>query len=263
MKRFPYVLLLASIMLTSCGSLGAISPADTAVPPSDTPAPVPTSTPLPTDTATPVPTATQDAAATAAAQATAGAESVLSELDKVLGESDIPYKDGHLVWQQTEPLAINMQGPANKYEELDGDLTAGNFILKSEVTWTASGLLFCGAIFRSEPDIARGKQYQFLYLRLSGAPAWAIEVHNFGRAQNSPSGVKFSDALDLGNGATNQFILIANDNEFTLFINNMRQGRFYDNSSQRSEGMFAFFGLQDSGQGSCEFNNSWVWSLDQ
>lgn len=262
MKRFPYALFLVAFLLAACGMLEAADPPATVVPPSDTPAP-PTSTPLPTDTPTPVPTSTPDITATAAAQATAGAESVLSELDKLLAESDVPYQEGHLAWQQTEPIAINMAGPASKYEELDGDLSVGNFILKSEVTWTASGLVFCGAIFRSEPDIARGKQYQFLYLRLSGAPAWAIEFRNFGRPQNSPSGVKFSDALDLDNGATNQFMLIANDNEFTLFINNTRQGRFFDNSSQRSEGMFAFIGLQDSGKGSCEFNNSWVWSLDK
>ena len=261
MKRFPYVLLLVAFLLISCGGLGAASPTDTAVLPTDTP--VPTSTPLPTDTPTPVPTSTPDATATAEAQATASAASVLDELDKLLGESDVPYKDGHLAWQQPETIAINMAGPANVFQELDSELTAGNFVLKSDVTWTASGLIFCGVIFRSEPDIARGKHYQFLYLRLSGAPGWAIEFHNFGRFQNSPSGVKFSDALDLDNGATNQFILIAIDNEFTLFINNTRQGRYFDNSSQRSEGMFAFIALQDSGQGSCEFNNSWVWSLDQ
>ena len=120
----------------------------------------------------------------------------------------------------------------------------------------------CGAIFRSEADMAKGKQYQFLFLRFSGLPAWAIEVHEFGQFKNSPTKTKFSDALDLANGATNQFMLVVQDDHFTLYLNNARQGTYYDYSKQRAEGSCGFLGIQQSGQGNCEFENSWIWTLD-
>jgi hypothetical protein len=179
-----------------------------------------------------------------------------------LADTDIPYKGGQLAWLQTRPFKINMSGPSQQILEIDEDVTAGNFIMKSDVTWDATGLLLCGAIFRSEPSLELGKQYQFMFMRFSGLPGWTIEVHEFGQFKNSPTKAKFSDALDLGNGKTNQFILVVQDDHFTLYLNKARQGTYYDYSKQRSEGAFAFLGLQQSGRGSCEFENSWIWRLE-
>lgn len=226
----------------------------TARPPTATP--TATSTPLPTNTPTPLPTTTQDIDATATAQAS----EILSEISSMVEES-VPYADGHLIWQQSGTATIQMSGPATEIQEIDDPPMAGDFIIKSDVTWSTSGLILCGIIFRSEANVQNGKQYQFLYLRLSGLPAWAIEVHEFGQFRNSPTRVKFSDALDLDNGATNELILVVEDETFTLYINSKRQGKYYDYSKQRQEGTFAFLGSQDSGEGSCTFENSWVWAL--
>ena len=206
---------------------------------------------------------TPDVKATAAANATLAASEVISDLEEVLGDTDIPYKAGRLVWQQGDSLKIEMNGPDQQILAIDEKLTAGDFIFKSDVTWDATGLLLCGAIFRSEPDLEEGKQYQFLFLRFSGLPAWAIEVHQYGQFRNSPTKTKFSDALDLSNGATNQFILVVQDDHFTLYLNKARQGTYYDFSKQRAEGHFGLLGIQQSGRGECEFENSWVWSLDE
>ncbi len=261
MKRFPYAALFVLILAMLACVVPGLSPEATVTPlPSDTPAP--TDTAMPTDTATPLPTATPDVAATTAARATQSAVDVLGELDILLDDTDIPYKEGHLIWQQAKPLSIKLSGPANQIQIIDRDLTAANFIFKSDVTWEASGIILCGAVFRSEPNLEEGKQYQFLYLRLSGLPAWAIEVHEFGYFKNSLTKSKYSDALDLDNGATNQFVIVAQDEQFTVYINSVRQGTYYDYSKQRMEGSFGFLGLQDSGKGNCEYENSWVWSLD-
>lgn len=260
MKHFPSFILLAAILLGACSSIpGLAQPTSTPLP---TNTPSPTFTPLPTATLTQTPTETPDPAATAAAQATQAASAILSDLEKRLGDTEIPYEKGHLAWEQTRPLKIKMSGPDHEILPIDEELTAKNFILKSDVTWEATGLLLCGAVFRSEPDLEKGKQYQFLFMRFSGLPAWTIEVHEFGQFRNSPTKAKFSDVLDLGNGRTNQFILVVEDDHFTLYLNKMRQGTYYDYSKQRSEGSFAFLGLQQSGQGSCEFENSWVWTLE-
>ena len=261
MKKILSLALLTFILLSSCGKLPS-----QAVPTSTTLATQtasPTASPTPVPTLTSTPTATPDLKATAVANATLAASEVLSHLEKVLGDTDIPYADGRLVWQHDDSLNISMNGPDQQILTIDDKLTAGDFILKSDVTWDATGLLLCGAIFRSEPDLERGKQYQFLFLRFSGLPAWAIEVHEYGQFKNSPTKTKFSDALDLSNGATNQVILVVQDDHFTLYLNKARQGTYYDFSKQRAEGHFGFLGIQQSGEGSCQFENSWVWSLDQ
>jgi hypothetical protein len=263
MNRFLFFALLTSMLLNACGMI-PLPAASTSTPlPTASHTPQPRASPTPTPTETATPTATPNITATAAAQATVAAGDVVDELEKVLGDSDIPYKDGFLAWQQTDPLTIKMTGPDQKILGIDEKVTAGDFILKSDVTWDATGLLLCGAVFRAEPDLEKGKQYQFLFLRFSGLPAWAIEVHEFGQFRNSPTKAKFSDALDLGNGATNQFILAVQEDHFTLYLNKVLQGTYYDYSKQRAEGSFGLLGLQQSGHGTCEFENSWVWSLDE
>jgi hypothetical protein len=260
MKRFSVLVLIMLLLLNAC-ALPGVSPVATATfAPTNTPEP--TFTPLPTETSTPEPTATPDVTATAAAQATESAAGVMAELDKYLRNSNVEYKDGHLLWQQTNSFTINLSGPAREIQQIEDEITAGNFIFKSDITWEASGWLICGTVFRSEPDVQKGRQYQFVYLRLSGLPAWAIEFHEFGFYKNSPSDTRTSGAVDLANGATNTVIVVAQDESFEVFINRTREGKYFDYSKQRMDGTFGFLASQDSGKGSCEFENSWVWSLD-
>jgi hypothetical protein len=258
MKRFLSLSILLLISVQGCGVLPA---PDATTTPAPTATQLPTSIPLPTETPTHVPTSTPDRTATAAAEAAQVADSVRKELDDLLGDTEIPYEAGHLAWKQGKPLRVSLKGPSWDYVEVDQDLVGKNFILKSDVTWEASGIIICGVIFRSEENIEQGKQYKFSYLRLSGLPAWAIEVFEFGQFKNSPTKAQYSNSMNQGNGATNQVLLVAQDEQFTLFINRVRQGRYYDNSKQRMDGTFAFHGSQDSGEGTCDFENSWVWAL--
>ena len=262
MKQFPYFILLVPILIIACGNLQGLNPTSTPTP-QPTHTSEPTFTPLPTDTPTPLPTSTPDAAATTAAKATETAAVALAELDKYLGaDAGIPYKEGHLIWQQNEQYSLNLTGPDAGFLAIE-NIESSDFIFKADVTWEATGLLICGSVFRSEPDIEKGKQYMFSYLRLSGLPAWSIDVNRYGRYQNSVSDFRTSGAVDLGNGSTNRFIIVAQDNQFTVYINRTREGRYYDNSKQLSRGAFGFFGAQDSGKGTCEFKNAWIWSLDK
>jgi hypothetical protein len=231
-----------------------------------TPTAVPTNTKLPSPTVTPKPTntatVTPDLTATKSAQTTQVAGDVMSELDDSLGDTDIPYQQGHLVWKQKDPNAIELEGPDHAIVGIGRKVTASNFIFKFDVTWEATGLLVCGTVFRSEADVEKGKQYQFVFMRFSGLPAWEIDVFEFGQFSNTPTKTKYSDALDLSNGATNEFLLAAQNEQFTLYINGQRQGTYYDWSKQRSEGTFGFIGWEQSGEGRCQFKNSWVWALE-
>jgi hypothetical protein len=259
MRRIPIFTLLAAVVLVSAACAGPASEPT----PTVTPEP-PTSTPLPTETPTPLPTATStpDKAATAAVEATQIAGDVQAELGELLGDSATALEGGTLLWQQTERMEINLRGPDGRFLEFAEGMKGKNFVMKSDVTWNATGILVCGIIFRSEPDFRNGDQYTFLFLRFSGAPAWAIQYHEFGYFKNSPSGTQYSSAVDLTNGATNQIVLVAQDNQFNVFINGTRQGRYFDNSSQRTDGEFAFVGYQDSGDGLCKYENTVVWEIE-
>lgn len=259
MKRFLYLAFFILILLNACSAFPALAPATAT--PNSTLTFTPTFTPSPTNTPTLTPTSTPDTTSTAAAQATETSDAVLAELDKIIEEDKLAYQDGHLAWKQVKPIDVTLSGPGVDYVEIDKDLTAGNFILKTDVTWEASGIILCGVIFRSEPIITTGKQYHLVYLRLSGLPAWDIEFFENGRFKNSPTKTQFSNAIDQSNGGTNQLVLIAQEEQFTVYINRARQGRFFDYSKQSMDGVLAFKGEQDSGKGSCKFKNSWLWVL--
>jgi len=256
------------ILLSGCQSTSsALDQAGTmvaqtvaAAPPTGTA--LPTSTPLPVNTPTPQPSVTPNIALTTTIEAV----SVLFELDAHVGEnSGVPYEEGYLAWRQTEPVTIAMSGPQKDngiLQVIDENISAQNFVFKSRVTWDASGILICGLAFRAESDLAKGMQYQFYFYRLSGLPAYKIDVYDFGRFKNTISDVKFSDGIDSNNDAANEFVLIAQNERFTVFINGKQQGQFYDESKQRlAEGQLAFLAWQDSGKGSCQFEDSWVWML--
>lgn len=255
MNRKVLVAFLVLVLLTM--ACGTAAPEPTAT---STPEP-PTLTPTATATSTPVPTATPNKAATVAAKATQAADDVLAELDAILANEDVAYQEGSLLWKQETPLVIDMTGPSGYFQTFAEGEIGRNFILKSDVTWEATGIIVCGISFRSEPDFIEGKQYKFLYLRFSGAPAWAIEFHEFGYFKNSPTKIQYSNAVDLANGATNQVLIVVRDDEFKVFINGTSQGRYFDYSKQQLEGGFAALASQDSGEGKCEYENTFIWAL--
>jgi len=221
----------------------------------------PPSTPLPENTPEPLSTAEPIYALTS----TVEAASVLSELDVYVGtNSGIPYRDGYLAWRQDEPVTINMTGPqadVGILQAIAENVDPANFIFKSKVTWNASGILICGLAFRGEPDLYKGKQYQFYFYRLSGLPAYYLDVYEFGRFKNTISGEKYSDGINADNNDSNEFVLIVQNDQFTVSINGEQQGIFYDSSKQRESGFLAFLAWQDSGKGSCTFEDSWLWVI--
>jgi len=230
----------------------------TARPPTQTP--LPTVTPLPTNTPTPLPTSTPNIGATATVQSS----EILSNLGTIIRD-EIVFNNGHLIWAQADPVTIEMTGPQpdrGVFEMVNEGLQADNFIFSSDVTWNASGIIICGLIFRSEQNIDRGKQYQFYYYRLSGLPAYFIDFYDSGLFKNSVTKARFSEKLDVSNGSTNQFLLVAHNEQFIVYLNGERQGRYFDYSKQSLDGVFAFLAWQESGKGSCKFENSWIWVLN-
>jgi hypothetical protein len=209
--------------------------------------------------------AAQQATQTAvAAKATQAAEAVLSVINDELSIVGMSTKTGSLGFIQSgsEMIAMDTAWQAF-YQPFAEGLVASDFVLKTEVTWQAEGgLLICGFEFRSEADFSNGDQYKLVYLRLSGAPGWDIEYWTGGEFKTNITGkVRFASAIKMENGSTNKFVLIAEGNKFTLYINDQRIGQFFDYSNSRMDGRFAFYGTEEAGTSSCEFENTWVWLL--
>ena len=142
-------------------------------------------------------------------------------------------------------------------------LVAKDFILKTEITWeSSSGLAGCGLLFRSEPNFKQGAQYEIAFLRLSGLPAWEIAYIKEDEFQKSITGILTAGAIEQEQGSTNSYLLVAEGGKFTLYINDVRIGSYYDYANSQIEGRFAFTGWQESGETSCEFNNTWIWVLE-
>jgi hypothetical protein len=271
------IVLVMAVSVISCGTLMAKAtptpePTNTSTPvPTDTPkptstaTPVPTNTPAPTNTPTEAPTstATPDLAATAAVIETQTAESVTTNFKTKVDKVGINLDKGHMGWIQSKADEITLDSPNQSvYHPFAENLKASDFIMSTDVTWNATGVLVCGWMFRSESNFEQGKHYEYAFLRISGLPAWDIEFWNYGKFEkNVTDKIRFASALNLENGATNHFILVVEGNKFTVYINEQRIGTFYDFSSAISEGYFAFNANQESGRGSCKYENTQIWVL--
>jgi hypothetical protein len=259
------ITLITVVFLTVGCSLGSFAaPTPTAVP-TNTPIP-PTNTPLPTDTPTPLPTATATAtpnlAATASFKATQTAEALVTDIKAQLTDLKLPT-DGTLGWYQTEPASVELDGYQDwGYLSFAEDLEVSDFIINTDITWESTGWPTCGLWFRSDKDFGSGKFYWFEILRLSGLPGWDISFYRDSKNYvNTPTDFRTSGALDLGSGATNKVIIMAQAEKFVVYFNGQRQGQFFDYSKQSLKGYFAFAGWQDSGSTTCTYENTWVWLL--
>jgi hypothetical protein len=255
--------LLLSFGVSACSAIPFLSkPTPTSTPtntPTATATATATETPLPTPTSTP----TQDLTATAAALATQQAQLQIDEVKAVLKVIDFPTDQGSLAYYQNNAIALKIDSSnPSVFDYFAKDQSFSDYVLKSDITWNSNSMVVCGLIMRSEVNLQLGKQYQFFFLRFSGLPAYSIEYWKGGRWQNTLGGkLHFSNALKMDNGATNKFIIIAQGNAFTIYINDVRQGKYIDDSKQRMDGYFGVNGGEDGGESTCTFTNSWIWKL--
>jgi hypothetical protein len=204
-----------------------------------------------------------DAAAQDAINAagTQQAESGMDEINAVLQDVGLSTNSGSLAWTQSSPVVLTLPaGPATRYESISGSESYGNFVIHYNVTWDTSGYAGCSLLFRAEEDLDDGQYYEFNTLRFSGAPGWDVELYDNGSFQSSATGnIKFSKKMDLDNGATNNYVLIAEDSLLTVYINGNRASSV--TVFARSEGRFAYEAWQQDGSTTCTFEDGWIWEL--
>ncbi len=257
--------LLRLVMLPVLVVLVAVACSFSGSTPTEEPPPTDTAVPEPVSTDTPEPTSTPDLAATEAANATQAAEEVIGEIQKTVEdyEIDVDLENGYVGWVQEEPVTISLsEYGAGDYEPIWEGHEFGNFILRSNVSWDSSGWAICGFFFRSEKDFEKGDQYLFAAIRFSGLPIYWIEYWENGDFVYSPIGRGRSNkAIDLDQGATNEYILFARGGTLSAYANGTRLTNA--DISKRQEGEFAFVGMQESGETECKFEDTWIYVLPE
>jgi hypothetical protein len=266
MKRRLTIVLGWLIVVSLVLACGVSTPVATTSIPASTNTTVPTDTPEPTV----APTATPDLAATQTAEAEAALKAKEADAKEKMDSLDIVSDPGSLKWVQSESVVVKNTGYWQfAYAPLVDGIEAENFVFKTEITWEATSLVYCGFVFRSateDPEkIDKSIHYKFYFMRFSGLPYWEIAAFKRNGAFShfiTGDKARFAGALNMDNGGTNEIVFVARGNEFTVFINGERQSRFFDDSNISSKGYFAGLSDQDTGSSSCTFENGWLWILE-
>lgn len=223
--------------------------------------PEPTNTPEP-PTATPTITSTPDKTATVAAAATEEMEAKMVKIAPKLEKLGFDLNSGHLIYTNLSVVSLTVDSYNEDKPKVILDKPVQDFILQADIGWNStSGLAGCGIIFRAEEDLERGANYEYVMLRLSGAPAWDIEYFRYGQYQYSllPS-TQFTAAIDERQDAVNTLTLIVQGDTIESIMNTTKG---VDASDKKlTEGRIALLAWQESGKTTCTFSNVWVWGLN-
>ncbi len=256
----------AAALLAACG---AAQPEPTAtLAPTSTPRPTETATPTPTDTPTPTetPTATPDLSATAVAEEEAAFRAKAEEVGAELEAVGLSADQGSLAWVSNSPVELTLQTYSTHYWAplAEGEFFS-DFVLKADVTWeSTSGLAICGFWLRAQGLHEDSEYYVFQTLRLSGLPAWDVELWEYNRwkATVSPGGKLItSPHIDQDQGSTNTYLFVAEGNLLTVYANGHRLGRVTLTSLHK--GLLAYYIWSESGETTCTFDNAWIWDLSE
>lgn len=268
LAHFLPLLLVMSFVL-SCSIFGSaatpIPPPTATAQPSNTIAPA-----EPVDTAEPVapekPTVdregTQEAKAEkTSAAATEYAGAVLGEIEGKLDEVGERLGNGSVAWMYPDPLVIDSSKPNMvSYNLIDG-VEVADFAYHANVVWETKqkvGIVYCVVMFRIEGDLDTESWYMMRMGRISGAGHVLFDVMS-GWTIVGENG-DFSGYIHDANGAENELILVAQANQFTVYVNGKQATVWWNTKVER--GGFGLGTLQDTGSSTCTFSNNWIWSWE-
>lgn len=254
------------------------TPTDTATPlPTETPTttftPTFTETATPTETATATPTVTPsetptlEPSATTAAVINATPQVISSsfnppqsigtgDFNDVLRQLGIAPDNGSLGGELAE-MKIDLTGKDNwiQWEPID-EGTYGNFVAQTTLHWGPGAEEdYCGFRFRGDDENS----------------LYTIQIDRFGNMwfvgkQNNNWGDTLTgngNAIRVGTSDTNELVLLALGDVFTLYINGQNSGQFQDSALANGQVSVLAGTYENSDETFCEFTNSKVWRLDR
>ncbi|KAA3643349.1 MAG: hypothetical protein DWQ07_22815 [Chloroflexi bacterium] len=264
--RYYLWLTMALIMVIGVGCTPATpEPTNTPVP-TAIPEPEQTATSTLEPTATQVPTETPDLAATEAAQAAEAAAALVDEtIAPVLEDVGISTDRGYLAWVLDEPIRLTERSYQTEfYQSIADEEEYGDFVLYAQVLWDSTGgEAYCGIKFRSDRDLFDGDRYEFFVTRFSGLPWWDFALFRDGYIESflTGSSYQYSSDINQDRNSVNEYVLVVDETVATAYVNGKRLGTV--TVSNLRNGELGVLTYQDSGETTCEFQEMWLWSLDE
>ncbi len=263
--QYIVFVVITTIVILACGTSTPKDPTATPVPPepinTTAPTEAPTATPVP-PTATPEPSPTPDYVATMEAEQAMLNAMMVAEVQEWLDDAGISLPDnGYFADLNFNSDSITVTKYQESFINLITEEKVADFYYGVDVTWSSTaGFAGCGLILRSEEKIDKGIHYQLLMMRLVGAPGWDIEVYEDGYYDYSIISPLYTKKINDGVGSTNRVIVVADGNEFSVYMNGDMMGS--GTGGTQKEGHLGWMAWQDSGKTTCDYNNAWVYVVE-
>jgi hypothetical protein len=209
----------------------------------------------------------RDATAAAAdaldAEAQAATAAVAEPIRAELPTYGIDPNEGELGWIH-EPAVLTVEEHMDyAYINNHAGTIAENFVISGDITWnTQTGLSVCGFALRSNGIKEALKEYLVVISRASNGALVFVKQSPGNQIQETPfDDVEMIDSsFQWQNDTTNRLTVVARGDTFTIYTNGTRIGEVRD--SEYTRGFVAMVALSESGQTRCQFDNTWLWLLD-
>lgn len=250
---FAALLVITSLLLSSCAAAAQPTATNTALPPTitSTPTTASTSTPTPKPTITLTPTATIDATATQRVKdfaATVQEYFDAGYITSTTGTYDL-LEDKTSSWAKL-----------NYYAWEPTDYSPTNFIIKTDISWLSASAAAdssgCGYVFRLQDNDTQ--DHYMLFVSLKGYVQIATNVANrfksLGRAT-------FGNAAQKGSATV---VLIVEDSTFRVLIDGKLMKTFTGFAGKLTTGDLAYTvisGTNKSYGTQCKFENTELWTI--
>lgn len=199
-----------------------------------------------------------DAAATSTRRAP-----VLEELATTYG---VDPNQGRLAWIH-QPITIETEGYLQyNYANQNISTVAQDFVLAGDITWnTRFGTTGCGFVLRSDGDEEENFD-QYLVIATRGASGHVgFVIMQDGEVKTNEITDIYANGIDplfeWQNDTTNRLAVVARGNTFTIYTNGTRIGEVTP-SVAYERGFVAFVALNESGDTTCHYENTWLWLIE-
>lgn len=237
---------------------------------------LPTETPVPTDGASAAQatatarseqaTATRNAAATQAVIDAAATATRKAPILEELATYGVDPNQGRLAWVHP-PITIETEGFLQyNYANQNIATVAQDFVLAGDITWnTRFGTTGCGFVLRSDGDQEENFD-QYLVVATRGASGHVgFIIMQDGEVKTNEITDIYANGIDplfeWQNDTTNRLAIVARGNTFTIYTNGTRIGEVTP-SVAYERGFVAFVALNESGDTTCHYEDTWLWLLE-
>jgi len=210
--------------------------------------------------------ATQAAVATQAAADQAATATAVAPIEAELHSYGIDPAAGRLGWVHP-PVQIYVEDYlgfdyANQFLET----VASDFVVAADITWaTQYGSTGCGFVVRSDGDEEAFTQYLIIATRGAEGHVGFIVMRE-GEVIIDESQDIYANGIDplfeWQNDTTNRIVVIGRGDTFTIYTNGTKIGEITTEGGLE-KGFVAFVALNESGYTDCQYDNAWLWLMEE